>query len=179
MSKAISSHNQSELSGLLGDAKDHFSADEIVRISSAALSVNEWIDNNRPSLVRILVVEDNPDDQALLLRQLAKARLNDHVMFISDGFHALDLLEHIHILDKTGLVAIFLDLHLPGIGGVELLRCLRQRAPEQDFPVIVMTSTNDPKDIEECRKLNVSGFVPKPITYENFSHAIAGAFHTS
>jgi two-component system, response regulator len=178
LSRAISSDYQAELSQLLSEAQCHFNPDEIVRIASVVLTVNERIDINTPSPIRILVVEDNPDDQELLLRQLSKAKLSDHVMFISDGRQALDLIENVMVLSKTGLIAVFLDLHLPGIGGLDLLRRLRRQPGAESFPVIAMTSSNDPNDLEECQKLNVTSFVQKPVTYQSFSHAIANIFHS-
>ena len=170
--------DQAELSELLSEAQCHFSPDELVRISSVVLTVNEWIDIHTHSSIRILVVEDNPDDQELLLRQLSKAKMNTHVMFMPDGLQALNLLENIHILSSAGLIAVFLDLHLPGISGLDILRRLRQLPGAESFPVIVMTSSNDPGDLEECQRLNVLGYVRKPVTFQSFSHAIANIFHS-
>jgi two-component system, response regulator len=150
-----------------------------VRITSTVLTVNEWIDIHTPPPIRVLVVEDNPDDQELLLRQLSKAKLNKNVMFVPDGLQALDLLENLHILSSAGLIAVFLDLHLPGMGGLDLLRRLRRLPGAESFPVIVMTSSNDPSDLEECKRLNALGYVPKPVTFESFTHAIANLFHAA
>jgi two-component system response regulator len=175
LSRAISSEDQAELSELLSDAQRHFNPDELVRISSAVLTVNEWIDLHAPTPVRIIVVEDNPDDQRLLLRQLSKAGLSDHVMFIPDGLQALDVIENVEALSETGLIAVFLNLHLPGISGLELLR----RLPGAElFPVIVMTSSSDPGDLQECQKLNVTSYVEKPVTFQSFARAIANIFHS-
>jgi CheY-like chemotaxis protein len=128
--------------------------------------------------VRVVVIEDNADDCELLLRQLKKSGMDAHVRFITNGQEALDFL--------TGpgagslaeeLVAIFLDLKLPSLDGLELLRRIRARNELQNLPVIVMTSSNDPRDMEECRRLKVINYVPKPISFPIFSKAVADIFH--
>jgi two-component system response regulator len=128
--------------------------------------------------VRVLVVEDNADDRELLLRQLRKTGMAEHVKFISDGKEALNFLT---VPDPTPvadeLVAIFLDLNLPSLSGLDLLRTLRGGERFQSTPVIVMTSSNDPRDLEECRRLHVTNYVSKPVTYTTFSKAVADIFH--
>jgi CheY-like chemotaxis protein len=122
---------------------------------------------------RILIVEDNPDDEVLLMRQLGKAGLASRVKVINDGSRALSyLFSHDH-----DLIAIFLDLHLPKIGGIEILEKVRADARLKNLSVVVMTSSNHPEEIERCHHLGVEGFVPKPITFSSFSKAIANTFH--
>ena len=128
--------------------------------------------------VRVLVIEDNADDRDLLLRQLRKTGMADHVKFISDGREALNYLVAPQPPPAASeLVAIFLDLKLPSLTGLELLRSLRQSGLFQDTPVIVMTSSNDPRDLEECRRLKVTNYVSKPVTLTSFSKAVADIFH--
>lgn len=132
--------------------------------------------SNSDASVRVIVVEDNPDDSELLLRQLRKSGMDTHVKFISNGQEALDFITE-KITAPQELIAIFLDLKLPSLPGLELLRRLRQRDDFRRTPVIVMTSSNDPQDLEECRKLNVSNYVSKPVTFTSFSKAVADVFH--
>ena len=129
------------------------------------------------SSVRVLVIEDNPDDCELLLRQLRKSGMDSHVKFIADGREALNFLTGPQAPTPESLIAILLDLRLPSLSGLELLRLLRTRDNFRNVPVTVMTSSNDPNDLEECRKLNVVNYVSKPITFGSFSKAVADVFH--
>jgi len=101
----------------------------------------------------------------------------DHVKFISDGKEALTYLTVPDPLSVHELIAIFLDLNLPTLNGLDLLRLLRQGERFQSTPVIVMTSSNNPEDLEECRRLNVTQYVSKPVTFSSFSKAVADVFH--
>jgi CheY-like chemotaxis protein len=130
------------------------------------------------STVRVIVIEDDADDRESLLRQLKKGGMADHVKFIVDGQEALDFLTGPDApIVAEELIAIFLDLKLPSLSGLELLRCLRVSTKLRNLPVIVMTSSNDPKDLDECRRLNVIGYVAKPVTFTTFSKAVADVFH--
>jgi CheY-like chemotaxis protein len=124
------------------------------------------------------VVEDNANDRDLLTRQLRKSGIDSHVKFLTDGREALDFLSKLPPAQPfTDLIAIFLDLHLPGMSGVELLREIRRQPRVSTVPVIVMTSSLDPTDFEACQALKVAAFVPKPVTFEAFSKAITGLRH--
>jgi len=127
--------------------------------------------------VRVLVIEDSADDRELLLRQLRKSGMDSHVKFISDGQDALDFLTGSASTLAGELIAILLDLRLPSLSGLEFLRRLREWDCLQTVPVIVMTSSNDPNDLAECRRLNVTNYISKPVTFSSFSKAVADVFH--
>jgi CheY-like chemotaxis protein len=131
-----------------------------------------------PPPVRVVVVEDDPDDRALLTRQLKKSSIDSHVKFFTHGEEALAFLSNLPPAQPfTELIAIFLDIKLPGMSGVDLLREIRRQPRVSDIPVIVMTTSLNPRDFEACQQLKVSAFVPKPITFESFSKAITGLRH--
>ena len=125
---------------------------------------------------RILIVEDNSDDEILLLRQLKKAQLNQHVRVITNGGRALDYLREGRFRAHE-LVAVFLDFNLPSVSGLELLRVIRTDERLKHLPVILMTSSNAPEILEQSRSLGVSSFVRKPVTFSAFSKALADTFH--
>jgi CheY-like chemotaxis protein len=134
-------------------------------------------DSHSGHLVRVLVVEDNADDRELLLRQLRKSGMDTHVKFISNGLEALEFFTGGNGALTEDLIAIFLDLKLPGLNGLELLRRLRAREELNSVPVIVMTSSNNPEDLSECQRLRVNNYVSKPVTFTSFSKAVADVFH--
>jgi CheY-like chemotaxis protein len=97
------------------------------------------------------------------------------VKFFADGEEALAFLTNLPPAQPfTELIAIFLDLNLPGMSGVALLREIRRQPRVSQVPVIIMTGSLDPRDFEACQALKVAAFVPKPITFESFSKAITG-----
>ena len=122
--------------------------------------------------MQILVVEDDLTDSFLLTRQLAKAQMDDHVIFIGNGKEALDFL----LQAVFPPIVIFLDLHLPGLSGVALLEKIRQEPRLQAMPVIVMTGFNDPHDMKKCIKLGVTAYLQKPIKLSTFIKTIAHLF---
>lgn len=181
LSEAFSFHSSDAIvEEALKEVRQHFAIPEIIRLTLAITAVNDWIDTHRESPVRILVVEDSPDDQELLWRQLQKIQMDQNVVFISDGREAFELLDGPEAQTvRQELIAIFLDLHLPGMSGVEFLRRLRGIPDMETFPVIVMTSTPNPADLEECRRLKIAGYVEKPVTSHSFSKAVADLFHSA
>jgi len=132
-----------------------------------------------PKIVtRVVVVEDNPDDRDLLIRQLRKSKIDHHVKFLSNGRDALHFLSQLPPAEPfCDLIAIFLDLKLPGLSGVDLLRKIKDTPRVARTPVVIMTSSLDPRDFEVCQELGVAAFIPKPITFTSFSKAIAGLSH--
>ena len=124
----------------------------------------------------MLVIEDNLDDELLLLMMLKKARMDGHVEVVRDGKRALDHLTHEEAKIEN-LIALFLDLNIPTINGLRLLALIRADARLQHLPVIVMTSSNSPKDLEACQKLRVVSYVQKPLSLATFTKAIADIFH--
>jgi len=120
----------------------------------------------------IIVVEDNADDSFLLIRQLEKAQIDDHVTVIDDGQKALDFLLRV----AQPPLVIFLDLRLPSLSGAELLKKIRQEPRLQAVPIIIMTGSSDPHDLSECNRLGVTAFLAKPVGLNTFIKTVAHLF---
>ena len=126
---------------------------------------------------RILIIEDNPDDEAILFRQLKKAQLDQHIKVIHDGGKALRYLTDLRF-NCEDLAAAFLDLRLPTVEGIEILEAIRSQARLQHLPVIVMTSSNRPEELKRCEELGAV-FVAKPLTFISFAKVFADRFQAS
>lgn len=123
----------------------------------------------------ILLVEDNPDDEALTLRALRKNNITNEVVVARDGVEALDY------LFGTGLYAnrdvsvqpqiVVLDLKLPKIDGLEVLRRLRASPHTRLLPVVILTSSNEEKDLLEGYGLGANSYVRKPVDFAQFLDA--------
>jgi two-component system, response regulator len=122
---------------------------------------------------RILIVEDDENDSFLLTRQLAKAQIDDHVTVIANGEDAFDFL-----LTTPHLpIAIFLDLRLEGgMGGLQLLEKIRNEKRLKEVPVIIMTGSNDAKDMETGERLGATAYLLKPVAVTTFIKTVAHLF---
>jgi two-component system, response regulator len=116
----------------------------------------------------ILVVEDSVDDSFLLTRELARADMDREVRVIGDGRDALEYL----MQTSPTPYAVFLDLRLPRLSGIEVLQEIRREPRLHALPVIVMTSSINPDDAEKCARLGVSAFLPKPVSLDLFKKII-------
>jgi two-component system, response regulator len=126
--------------------------------------------------VQILLVEDNPNDVELALHAFGKNGLGSHIQVARDGAEALDFL--FHTAAFSGLKAdhhpkvVLLDLKLPKIDGIEVLRQLKATPATRKLPVVVLTSSRQDKDIEECYNLGANSYLVKPIDFEEFMAAV-------
>jgi two-component system response regulator len=124
----------------------------------------------------ILLVEDNPDDEALALHSFRKHNLVNEVLVARDGAEALDY------LFGTGTYAgrdtrvmpqvILLDLKLPKVDGLEVLRRLRADERTAVLPVVVLTSSDEERDILDSYRLGANSYVRKPVDFAQFSEAV-------
>jgi len=124
------------------------------------------------NLTKLLVVEDNRTDSYLLTHQLTRAKMNDRVTIVDNGKDALDFLSHASPLP----LAIFLDLNLPGLGGIDLLKMIRKDPRLQNIPIIIMTGSTEVKSLEECTRLGVYDYLIKPISLATFIKSVAHLF---
>jgi two-component system response regulator len=123
----------------------------------------------------ILLVEDNPDDVELTLRALSTHNLANRVKVVSDGAEALDYLrpddgEHPPADGYPKLV--LLDLKLPRVGGIEVLRRLKASERTRLIPVVVMTSSREESDLVASYKYGANSYIVKPVDFDQFMKAV-------
>ncbi|MCG9792105.1 response regulator [Flavobacterium algicola] len=126
--------------------------------------------------VDILLVEDNPDDAGLVIRALKKSNLTNKLLHVHDGEQALDFIfckgnyASRNIEDKPKL--ILLDLKMPKVGGIEVLRAIKEDKRTVAIPVVIMTSSSEERDIVESYEYGTNSYIVKPVDFENFSKAV-------
>lgn len=127
--------------------------------------------------IEIVLIEDNPHDVELALRALKKNGLANKVQVLQDGAEALDF------LFSTGVYAsrnynsrpkvILLDLKLPKVDGMEVLRRVKADERTRAIPVVVMTSSQEEQDIVESYRLGVNSYIVKPVDFDKFAQSVA------
>lgn len=133
------------------------------------------------SVKRILLVEDSANDAELALYALAEHKLENEVLHLHDGAQALDyLLRRGEFSNRPGgnPAVVLLDLKMPKVGGLEVLRRLRQEPALCTLPVVVMTSSREISDVQAAYQLGANAYVVKPMKFEEFVDTIkqVGAF---
>ncbi|EMO14590.1 response regulator [Leptospira santarosai] len=124
-------------------------------------------------VISILYAEDNPQDSELTLRSLKRHNLTNQVKLVRDGEEALEYLyatgRYVN-RDKTQLPSlILLDLKMPKVDGIEVLRRVRSEEFTKMLPVVILTSSAEEKDIVESYRLGVNSYVVKPLDFDKFS----------
>jgi CheY-like chemotaxis protein len=127
-------------------------------------------------LKTILLVEDNPDDELLAIRALKKNKIMNEVVVARDGAEALDYLFGTGAYEgrDTSVMpqVILLDLKLPKINGLEVLKRLRNDDRTKLLPVVVLTSSREDRDLNESYRLGANSYIRKPVDFAQFSEAI-------
>jgi len=119
--------------------------------------------------VEILLIEDNPQDAELAIRALKKNNLANHLLHLEDGQEALDFL-----FDEKNEMPrlILLDLKMPKVDGLDVLRKLKTDEKKRIIPVVVLTSSKEERDIIETYKLGVNAYIVKPVDFDQFVKAV-------
>jgi len=126
--------------------------------------------------VEILLVEDNMNDAELTIRALKKKKVANNIIHLKDGAEALDFLfcegqftgRNPNNKPKT----ILLDLKMPKVDGLEVLRRVKADATLRTIPIVVLTSSKEDPDIKACYELGVNSYIVKPVGFENFTQAV-------
>lgn len=127
--------------------------------------------------VEILLVEDNPTDAELCIRALKKSNLANSLVWVKDGAEALDF------LFATGAYAgrdvtmppkvVLLDLRLPKVDGMEVLRRVKADERTRAVPVVVLTSSKEDRDVAESYKFGVNSYISKPVEFDAFAKTVS------
>jgi CheY-like chemotaxis protein len=126
--------------------------------------------NQEEQAVHILLVEDDPGHARLIERGLKRAGINNPLTVLSDGQMAVDyLFERKEDLRPT---LILLDLNLPLLSGYQVLERIKQEESLQHVPVIILTTTDDLREVSRCYALGCNVYITKPVAYEDFSEAL-------
>ncbi|MCA9874098.1 MAG: response regulator [Anaerolineales bacterium] len=124
---------------------------------------------------RILLVEDDPNDVELTLTALEEYNLANEVVVVRDGVEALDYLYHRGKFEQRSSeypIVILLDLKMPKLDGVQVLQQVKADQQLRLIPVVVLTSSRESRDLEECYQLGVNAYVVKPVRFTEFIEAI-------
>ncbi len=126
--------------------------------------------------VEILLVEDNPNDLELALHALKHHHLANHIQIARDGAEALDFIfstgAYAHRQNHGYPRVILLDLKLPKVDGLQVLRRLKGDEHTRKIPIVVLTTSREDRDMQECYALGVNSYIIKPVNFEQFSEAV-------
>ena len=128
------------------------------------------------SIIEILLVEDNSDDAELTMRALKDRKITNKIQWVKDGSEALDFVFGRGSYEgrNTNIVprVILLDLKLPKVDGLEVLRQIKSDPEHKVIPVVVMTSSMEERDMMESYKLGVNSYIVKPINFDSFARVV-------
>lgn len=127
--------------------------------------------------VEILLVEDNPTDAELAMRALNKKNLSNNLVWLKDGVEALDFMfcrgQYEKRVVSSAPKLILLDLKLPKIDGIGVLRALKADAKTRIVPVVMLTSSSEERDIVESYQLGVNSYIVKPVDFDKFVEMVS------
>jgi two-component system response regulator len=127
--------------------------------------------------VEILLVEDNPTDAELTIRALKKRNMGNKLVWVKDGAEALEFIfatgAYSERQVEDGPKVIMLDLRLPKVDGMEVLRRIKNDERTRTIPVVVLTSSKEDRDVAECYQLGVNSYISKPVEFDDFAKTVS------
>lgn len=126
-------------------------------------------------LNKILLVEDNTHDVELIVETLMEYQIVNEIEVVTDGAEALDFLYHRDKFNARPAInpdLIILDLKLPKVDGIEVLKSIKGDPKTRSIPVVVFTSSREDRDLNDCYALGVNAYVVKPVGFKEFNEAI-------
>ncbi len=127
--------------------------------------------------IELLLVEDNLHDAELTIRSLKKVNLANKLFHVKDGAEALDFIfcrgEYSDRKHQKNPKVILLDIKMPKVDGIEVLRQIKSNEATRSIPVVIMTSSKEEQDIITSYNLGVNSYVVKPVNFEGFARAVA------
>ncbi len=127
--------------------------------------------------VEILLVEDNPTDAELAVRALKRSNLANKLVWVKDGAEALDFIFASGVYSgrqvANGPKVILLDLRLPKVDGMEVLRRIKTDERTRTIPVVVLTSSKEDRDVAESYQLGVNSYISKPVEFDQFAKTVS------
>jgi two-component system response regulator len=126
--------------------------------------------------IEILLVEDNPNDVKLTLHALRRHRLTNRIHVVRDGAEALEFLfatgAYAQRAGRSSPKVVMLDLKLPRVDGIEVLRAIRSNPETRTLPVVMLTSSREERDITKTYNLGANSYIVKPVDFEQFTEAV-------
>ena len=127
--------------------------------------------------VEILLVEDNPTDAELCIRALKRSNLANNLVWVKDGAEALDFLFATGAYADRDILSppkvVLLDLRLPKVDGLEVLRKVKQDERTKQIPVVVLTSSKEDRDVVGSYELGVNSYISKPVEFDAFAKTVS------
>jgi CheY-like chemotaxis protein len=130
-----------------------------------------------PKKVIILIADDDPGHSRLIEKNLRRAGLNNRVIHFCDGQAVLDFLSgdaqsQAAAGNVGGSYLLLLDIRMPKVDGIEVLRRIKEHPAWRKLPVSMLTTTDDPREVERCHALGCNNYLVKPVDYDRFADAI-------
>ena len=137
--------------------------------------------NPADDVIDILLVEDNPNDAEFALRALRKSETAPRVLHVEDGAAALDFILRTGAWTardpRSGPKVVLLDLKLPKVDGLEVLRRVKSDERGRSIPIVILTSSKEPRDLVESYRQGVNSYVVKPVDFAHYTKALAQLAH--